>query len=64
MNFGNFQEALRGKLTPIALKLEGQKHLQAIKSGMVGSLPILIIEYHYKKICYGLCSGNPRNRIR
>lgn len=43
MKFEKFQETLRSKLTPIALKLESQRHLQAIKSGMVGSLPILII---------------------
>lgn len=43
MNFQKFQEVLRIRLTPIAKKLDSQKHLQAIKAGMVRSLPILIV---------------------
>lgn len=43
MNAIKFQEMLKDKLTPIALKLESQKHLQAIKDGMLGAIPILII---------------------
>lgn len=43
MKIENFQEVLKEKLTPIALKLDNQKHLQAIKDGMLGAIPILII---------------------
>ena len=43
MSFQKFQEKLREFLTPIAVKLESQKHLAAIRDGMTGSIPILIV---------------------
>lgn len=39
----SIQDALMRWLMPIASKLERQKHLQAIKDGMIASIPIIII---------------------
>ena len=39
----NFQDRLMKFLLPIANKLEQQKHLQAIKDGMIATVPIIII---------------------
>lgn len=41
--FSKFQEKLMKYLMPIANKIEQQKHLQAIKDGMIGLIPIIII---------------------
>ena len=38
-----FQEKLSKFLLPIAQKVEEQKHLQAIKDGMISIIPIIII---------------------
>lgn len=43
MNFENFENTLQKYLKPIAVKLENQKHLQAIKDGMMAAIPILIV---------------------
>lgn len=41
--FSKFQDKLMQFLMPIANKIEQQKHLQAIKDGMIGIIPIIII---------------------
>ena len=41
--FSKFQEKLMQFLMPIANKIEQQKHLQAIKDGMVALIPIIIV---------------------
>lgn len=41
--FSKFQEKLMSILMPFANKVEQQKHLQAIKDGMIGIIPIIII---------------------
>jgi len=43
MNTSKFQDMLTKWLMPIAEKIEGQKHLQAIKDGMIQIVPIIII---------------------
>lgn len=43
MSFENFENTLQKYLKPIAVKLENQKHLQAIKDGMLAAIPILIV---------------------
>lgn len=43
MNLQRFQDSLQKVLMPIAIKLENQKHLQAIKDGMLSVIPVLII---------------------
>ena len=39
----NLQKWLEKWLMPIAMVLEKQKHLQAVKDGIVGIVPIIII---------------------
>lgn len=41
--FSKFQNKLMSVLMPFANKIEQQKHLQAIKDGMIGIIPIIII---------------------
>lgn len=43
MKFSNFQKTLQKYLVPISLKLEKQKHIQAIKDGMISIVPVIII---------------------
>ncbi|MEA4875804.1 PTS sugar transporter subunit IIC [Anaerorhabdus sp.] len=43
MNISKFQETLMKFLMPIANKVEQQKHLQAIKDGMIASIPIIVV---------------------
>lgn len=43
MNTNNLQTALSKWLMPIANKVEQQKHLQAIKDGMIAIIPIIIL---------------------
>lgn len=43
MRESNLQKGLQKWLMPIAHKMEQQKHLQAIKDGMIASIPIIII---------------------
>lgn len=38
-----FQEVLKKYLVPVAEKIEGQVHLQAVKEGMISIVPIIII---------------------
>lgn len=41
--FSKFQDKLMSVLMPLANKIEQQKHLQAIKDGMIGIIPIIIV---------------------
>lgn len=43
MNISKFQDTLMKYLMPIANKIEQQKHLQAIKDGMIASIPIIVV---------------------
>lgn len=43
MNTSKLQTTLSKWLLPIANKVEQQKHLQAIKDGMIAIIPIIII---------------------
>lgn len=42
-NKNKFQEMLEKKLVPIAERVENQRHLQAIKEGMMSIVPVMII---------------------
>jgi len=43
MKTSKFQETLQKTLMPVANKVEKQKHLQAIKDGMIAIIPIIIV---------------------
>lgn len=43
MNQSSLQENLMGKIMPIANAVEKQKHLQAVKDGMLASVPVIIV---------------------
>lgn len=53
MENSKFQNAMMKYLMPIANKLEQQKHLQAVKDGMILSVPIIIVG----NICHS-CSAS------
>ncbi|WP_414163346.1 hypothetical protein ACMGGS_15405 [Superficieibacter sp. BNK-5] len=43
MSLPAFQETLQKFLVPVANKIAQQKHLQAIKDGMIAIIPIIIV---------------------
>ena len=38
-----FMKMIEEKLMPVALKISGQRHMQAVRQGVVATLPLTIV---------------------